>query len=304
MTWVVYSPRSDPSRWMQVLHNSGHGPIFGVVAILLLIAARTHRSFRHWPLAMQCICAVLGSAGLGLFAEILQRFTHRDPSWMDVANDLAGAAAFVSAFAWFELGYLTPKRARPSRFALGLAAISCMSFLLYPAAVCARAYWYREAAFPVLADFNARVDRFFLRAGWSDTESVVLPAYLAKFPNERGVEVRFVHGKYPGMDFIEPHADWHGYQSIVLDVANPTVEELAFALRVHDKQFNGERDDRFERTLRVAPQTRALLRVPLNDIEAGAGNRKLDMRQIAAITLIRHRGSRADRMDVQRIWLE
>src|SRR4051812_33144969 len=104
-TWVVYSPRSGSLKWGQVLHNSGHGPIFGLVAILLLIADRKHRTFRHWSLGAQCICAVAASAALGLAAEGLQFFTHRDPSWEDATNDAVGAIAFVSAFAWYEVGF-------------------------------------------------------------------------------------------------------------------------------------------------------------------------------------------------------
>jgi hypothetical protein len=304
MLWVVYSPRSDPSRWAEVLHNSGHGLIFGLVAILLLVAARTHRSFRDWPLGLQCVCAVLGSAGLGLLAEALQRFTHRDPSWMDAINDLVGAIAFVSAFAWFELRYIAGTRARIGRLALASAAIGCVTFLLYPAAVTARAYWYRESTFPVIADFHDRVDDFFLSSGWSALEAITLPPHLAKVSHERSLEVRFVLGKFPGLDFFEPHADWRGYQCLVLDIANPTDEPLAFVLRVHDRQFSGERGDRFNRTLQVAPESRAVLRIALSDIESGAATRKLDMQHISAITLIRRRGSRADRMDVQKVWLE
>jgi hypothetical protein len=223
---------------------------------------------------------------------------------MDVLNDLVGATAFVSAFASFELRYIARKRARIARSALAFVAIACLIFLLHPAAVAARAYWFRESVFPVIADFNVRIDDFFLSAGWSVYEPITLPAHLAKVPNERALELRFVRGGYPGLDFVEPHADWRGYRFLLLDIANPTNEKLAFVLRVHDRQFSGKREDRFNRTLQVAPHARATLRVPLSDIESGVANRKLDMQRIAAITLIRRRGSRADRMDVQRVWLE
>ncbi|HEU4603792.1 MAG TPA: VanZ family protein [Steroidobacteraceae bacterium] len=303
-TWVVYSPRSGQLQWVQVLHNSGHGPIFGLVAILLLIAARTHRSFRHWPLALQCVCAVVGSAGLGLAAEALQAFTHRDPSWMDALNDLVGAVTFVGAFAWFEVRYIRRERTLLIRSVLALVVVAGLVFLLLPAATAARAYWYRESSFPVLADFDQYVNEFFLSGGRSVLTQIRLAPELARHADEHALEVRFQHGAYPGIDFIEPRADWRDYETLALDIANPTDQELSFVLRVHDRHHNHRHDDRFNRILSVAPHSRAVLEVPLRDIEDGPAHRKLDLDQIAGMTLFRRRGSTADRMDVCKVWLE
>ncbi len=302
--WVVYSPRSGQLQWVQVLHNSGHGPIFGLVAILLLIAARTHRTFRHWPLALQCVCAVVGSAGLGLAAEALQAFTHRDPSWMDALNDLVGAATFVGAFAWYEVKYIGRERTLLVRSVLVLMVVAGLGFLLFPAATAARAYWYRESSFPVLADFDQYVNDFFLSGDRSVLTLIQLPSELARHSDEHALEVRFQRGAYPGIDFIEPHADWRGYKTLALDIANPTGQELSFILRVHDRRHNHGHEDRFNRTLSVAPHSRAVLEVPLSEIEHGPVNRTLDLGQIAGMTLFRPRGSTADRMDVCKVWLE
>lgn len=301
--WVVYSPRSGNLRWEQVLHNAGHGPIFGLIAILLLIAARTHRSFRQWRLAAQCISAILASAMLGLTAEGLQFFTHRDPSWMDALNDLVGATLFVSAFALYELRY--ERRSSVGRVStLVIIIVGCASFLLFPLAIAGRAYWERESSFPVIANFDERPNDFFLSVGWSALRQVPLPADLAHVRGERGLEVSFRLGVYPGVDIAEPHADWRGYEALALDVANPSDNQLDFFVRVIDQHSGRRREDRFNRLLHIAPRARTVVRIPIEDIEHGPFARSLDLSRVAGLTLFRVRTTRADRMLVQKIWLE
>jgi hypothetical protein len=302
--WVVYSPSSGRFKWQEVLHNTGHGPIFGFVAILLLIAARTHRRFRHWPLAVQCISAIAASAGLGLAAEGLQFFTHRDPSWMDATNDAVGAIAFVSAFAWYELRFLDREHTRRKRTALAVIVIAALAFLLEPAFSATRAYMLRSKQFPVLADFTTGAEPFFAGARYSRLGTAPLPSTLTRDPHERGLEVLFDVGPYPGMYLQEPMKDWSRYSNLVLDIANPTQDPLNFVIRVDDKHRHRLFGDRFNRNLFLDPMARRQIRIPLLDIEHGPRDRLLDLSRINQIILFCRKTCGADRMLVQKIWLE
>jgi hypothetical protein len=303
-TWVVYSPGSGNLKWEQVLHNTGHGPIFGLVATLLLIAARTHRSFRHWSLGAQCISAIFAAASLGLAAEGLQFFTHRDPSWEDATNDAVGAIAFVCTFALYELTFINAKHTRIKRTALAIIVVATLGFLLAPGFTAARAYIERNLAFPVVADFTDGTASYFVEADDSDLESVRLPSTLALRPNERALEVRFGSAPHSGIALLEPRKDWRGYRNLVLDIANPSVEPLDLALRVHDQWHRNKYVDRFNRILTLDPSSRREIRIPLSDIERGPRYRLLDLSRVTGIILSGRPTSAPERMYVQRIWLE
>lgn len=302
--WVVYSPSSGALKWKQVLHNSGHGPIFGIIAILLLVAARTHRKFRHWPLALQCISAIVASAALGLAAEGLQFFTHRDPSWTDAANDAVGAIAFVGAFAWYELGFLDREHTRLKRTMLAAIVVAAVVFLLMPAFGAVQAYVSRTTQFPVLADFTTGAEPFFVDPHYGVLRPAALPSNLMRTPDERGLELVFDVGPYPGMALQEPIKDWSRYSNLVLDIANPTQDPLHFVIRIDDKHKHRLFGDRFNRNLFLEPATRSAIRIPLREIEHGPRDRLLDLTRINQLILFCRKTCGAERMMVQKIWLE
>jgi len=302
--WVVYSPSSGNLKWQQVLHDSGHGPIFGFIAILLLIAARTHRVFRHWSLAAQCSAAIIASAALGLAAEGLQFFTHRDPSWRDATNDAAGAIAFVSAFAWYESRFLDREHTRLKRALLAAMVVAALGFLLAPAFGAAHAYVLRMKQFPVLVDFTTGAEPFFVDARYGELRPAPLPSNLMQSPDEHGLELLFGVGPYPGMSLQEPIKDWTRYSNLVLDIANPTQDPLHFVIRIDDKHKHRLFGDRFNRNLFLDPMARSQIRIPLREIEHGPRDRLLDLARINQIILFCRKTCGADRMMLQKMWLE
>jgi hypothetical protein len=75
-------------------------------------------------------------------------------------------------------------------------------------------------------------------------------------------------------------------------------------IRVDDEHHHRFFGDRFNRNLYLEPNTRAQIRIPLQDVQHGPRYRLLDLNRIARLFLFCRKTCGADRMDVQKIWLE
>lgn len=301
---VVFAPISSAgTRWGGALHDAAHGPIFGCVAILLLLAARRTglRWTRPWTGYFLAFC---GSALLGVATELAQIPAGRDATVSDASRDVLGAFAFLVLFAAFDSG-LPQRRAITRRTALVLLALPLLFLVVKPGVDAAVAYARRADQFPALADFSTRLDDYFIQPNWSALALVSLPREYARQEGERALRVQFQRGPYPGVNFFEPAPDWSGYTTLALDIANPSASRLELVLRVHDAQHSQLYEDRFNKELYVAPQTRATLRVSLDEIRTAPRGRAMDMQRIAGFVLFTLETSpNVAEIYVTRIWLE
>ncbi|HWK75843.1 MAG TPA: hypothetical protein VNQ81_16315 [Povalibacter sp.] len=295
---VVFAPVPGRTLGIRTLHDFAHGPIFGCVAVLLLLCIRGDGRLQLRP-AMQYLLAFFAALALGGLTELAQIPVGRDASWFDLRSDALGAAAFLGIAAAIDGRLRRPVRA----FAV-LGGVVLLGIHSTPLATAASEYLRRERAFPVLLDFSQQLDSYFLEPQRARIELQAMPSVWARQPGELALRVEFAAGPWPGIDAAEPGPDWRGYKSLVLDVTNTTDADLAFMLRVHDVHHNYEFDDRFNRMLTVAPRTRSVLRVPVVDIESAPRGRSMDLTQIADFMLFRADGSTAPEMWISRVWLE
>jgi VanZ family protein len=301
---VVLAPIPGGTRWIGALHDTAHGPIFGCVALLLLMAMRRGaRAGRMRPWT-QYAAAFCGSALLGVATELVQIPVGRDATFSDAALDVLGALAFLALFAAFDPA-LQQARALRSRIVLGLIAVPLLLVVVSPGVNAATAYARRADRFPVLADFSTRFDDYFIHPQWSVLTLAAAAREYARYDGERALRVQFQPGPYPGVDFPEPAPDWSGYTTLALDITNPHSSPFELLLRVHDASHTKYYEDRFNKVLRVAPRTRATLRVPLEEIRSAPQGRTMDMRRITDVLFFRTDASAAvPDIYVTRIWLE
>jgi hypothetical protein len=133
----------------------------------------------------------------------------------------------------------------------------------------------------------------------------MMPAPWASEADERAMHVELLDGRYAGLDFIELQPDWSGYATLAVDLTNPSSQAQRFVLRVHDAAHNNEPDDRFGRRFELAPRTRQIIRIPLQDVAAGPRTRKLDLHNVAGMIIYRTDDSpRASELYFSRAWLE
>jgi hypothetical protein len=295
---VVFAPMGGQALWLRTLHNFAHVPIFGCIAVAGAIALRA------WPAAAKfgswaSYLTGFAIAGLlGLATEIAQSFTGRDASWMDLANDLLGAIAFLGVFAVVDNRLRTGVR----RIALfgGLLVFAIASIPLVNMAL---AYAQRSWGFPVVAEFERALGTAFISTRHAKIAVEPLPQPWGDGA-QRALRIDFYEDPWPGIEFTEPPPDWRGYATLRLEAFNPTHQRLDFTVRIDDFEHNGREADRFNRLFTLEPFTHSTFVIPLHDIEHAPKERRFDLARVRRIIVFRSRPSQAPTMYLGRVALE
>lgn len=271
-------------------------PLFALVAWALLGVFRTRSRAtadpnRGSPSPLRDYAtAALAAIALGGVTELVQIPVGRDASWTDFWHDGLGIAVALGLCAAFDRRF----RFRP---ALRAACIALCIIALTPIAVpivrVARAYAYRASLWPRLADFSTDRDSFW---------TVGVGARRVFKPG--ALEIEFVGERYPGVSWFEPQPDWSGYQTLVLEIENPSDQAMELTLRVHDRQHHSGYTDRFNREFSLASHERRTIRVSLDDIAAAPRGRRMDLTHIAGLAVFRSGPPGPSRMIIYALRLE
>lgn len=263
----------------QVAQNTAHVPAFGFVAWLALRWLQSFRLSRmlHWQ---GYLAAFTIAVALGIVVELVQRLLQRDAEISDVIHDALGALGVLCFCASAQIG----SRSRTLLLVLLISGALSLGVGTYPLAWATVAWFKREQQFPQLVSFDSQIDAFFL-VPEADARIVEFPQSLAQEPHERALLLPLVNGEYPGVEIARPHADWRGYEKLVLDVANPADRPVSLSLRVHDRKHNSLSNDRFSSTQELPPRARVLYQLRLTDIESAPATRRMDMSQIASVII-------------------
>ena len=302
---VVFAPVPGDTRWIRTLHNSAHAPIFGCVSLLTLFIVRGHPRFASVGLLGQYALALSAALILGILTELLQIPAGRDASVEDALHDVIGALAVLGIFASFDSRVRASTHSGVVRAAAATIGIVALAVAAAPVTRAAIKYQQRDGRFPVLADFTERYDRYFILQQSAEFSPSRLPAPWASKAGEGAMRVEMFDGPYPGLNFIELRPDWSGYSTLAVDLTNPTPLPLQFVLRVHDAAHNNQPTDRFGHRFELAPRTRQIIRIPLQDVAAGPSTRELDLHNVAGMIIFRTDDSpRANELYFSRAWLE
>lgn len=288
--------------WYQVALNASHGPIFAVVAVLVLLMhepAERSATVAH-------VNAFFVAVGLGILIEVLQTIGHRPGQSFDVMTDAAGAAAGLGLWALFERRR-SAVAARPVAggpwWPLAIA-LTGTTLVAWPPLHAARAYAQRAAQFPIIAQFREPRDLTFVTTDGAGVAIVDLPAPWARHVGERALRLGFDAGHAPAVQVVEPSPDWRGYDVIAADLTNPTDDEVGLTLRIHDATHDWSHEDRLNLPVVLAPRTRTTIRVALSEVQAAPASRPMDLGHVANVMLFGHPAGRAGEIYVSRLWLE
>lgn len=301
---VVFSPRiaAENTLLNGTLHNFAHGPVFGLIALVILFGLRGQVRFVAQPLVRQYVLVFALTAFLGLATEVAQRFTGRDASLDDLVTDLLGAAGFLLLFAAFDSSRRAiARKARAALVAVGFLALCA---LCWPVVLTIHAYADRARAFPVIADFTRGVGLPFIIARNARVDIVPLPRQWAVAEAERALRIQLHGTRWPGIRIAEPAPDWTGYDHLAIELVNPNSFELAISMRIDDRHHNDSYEDRYNATFRLAPLARTTIRIALEDIEAAPRDRKLDLRNVARVLMFRREALREETFYLVRVELE
>jgi hypothetical protein len=295
---VVFAPVPGHSRFIDTVHNAAHGPIFGSIAVLILLWLRGRAASTHQPVVRQYATAFLVAVALGLATEIAQSLTNRDASWMDLRNDALGALALLLLFFAFDRRVRAHSGWGTTATAL-LVGLTLIGILAAPIGRSVLKYRERDRQFPTLAGY----DRYFI----SQRDAVVAPERMperwAAVPGEAAMRVSLRPRTYSGISFIELSPDWSAHSTLLLDLTNPGPTDLLLRLRINDVAHTQAFNDRFNRYLTLRAGSREVFRVALEDVRRAPQGRAMRLDAIAEMTLFAPQPVSAEFL-VSRAWLE
>jgi len=288
--------------WYQVSLNASHGPIFALVAVLVLLM---HEPAQRSD-ALSYVNAFFVAVGLGILVEILQTMAHRPGQPFDVMTDAAGAAAGLGLLALAERrrGGAAARQAAGGPWWPLAIALTGITLVAWHPLHAARAYAQRAAQFPTVAQFREPRDLTFVTTEGAGVAIVELPAPWAQRIGERALRLGFDAGHAPAVQIVEPSPDWRGYSVIAADLTNPTDDEVGLTLRIHDATHDWSHEDRMNLPLVLAPRTRTTVRVALSEVQSAPASRPMDLGRIANVMLFGRPAVPPGEIYVSRLWLE
>jgi uncharacterized protein YfiM (DUF2279 family) len=267
------------TAFSRALENAAHAPLFALIAVALLIWLR----HLNWPPASvrQYLLALAGAVALGGFGEIAQSFTaSRHAEWIDLVNDLLGAAAGLSLYALYDKRLVLNAVLRR---ALLFVVVVALLAVAAPVARLSFMYWQRWQQLPALATWESQAGHHFVISDSAELKVIATPlcanASAALQVSPLGTS------RWVGATIDEPWPDWSSYSQLAIEVANPNDKPLDVVLRINDGAHTNEFDDRFNRSFAVAPHARATLQVPLSEVQAAPKTRQLDLKNVTRLVL-------------------
>jgi hypothetical protein len=291
--------------WHRTALNAAHGPIFALVAVLLLLM--------HPPAVRSGSVAYVDSffvaVGLGILIEIVQTLSNRPGQPSDVMTNAAGAAAGLGVWAIAAAqsaavsGHHQGQRVRGLWWPLAIA-LAGVAVVAWPPLQAARAYAQRSTQFPVIAQFREPRDLAFVTTEGASVAIAELPSPWVRREGERALRLGFDARRAPAVQVVEPSPDWRGYTVIAADVTNPTDEEVGLTLRIHDVSHDWSHEDRLNLPVVLAPRTRTTMRVALTEVQAAPASRSMDLGHVANVMLFGRPAAQPGVIYVSRLWLE
>lgn len=291
---LVKWPFSAKTWWL-VTEDLGHVPLFALLTAALFGAFRARslaavepnptspvdrgetlpaepnggRAVNVRIYALTAVAAMVLAVG----SELAQIPVGRDASWTDLRHDGIGIAMALALLAASDRRLALGKPVRWSLIGLCLVAVVVVAL---PLVRMVRAYSYRAALFPRLADFSTDRDAYWTIGLGARREF-----------SHGSLAVEFIAEPYPGVTWFEPQPDWRGYQRLVLDIENPDDVPVELTLGVHDRHHHSGYSDRFNYEVTLAPKERRTVRIAMEDIAQAPRTRPMDMAHIAGVAVFR-----------------
>jgi hypothetical protein len=301
LSLLLFARLPGRGLWHDVAINASHGPIFAVVAVLLLLMRRAATR----AVGTAYVDAFFVSVGFGVLIEIVQTLAHRPGQSFDVMTDAAGAAAGLGLWALVERRGRAGKRhpIGDTWWPLAVALLGTM-LVTWPPLQAARAYAHRAAEYPTIAQFREPRDLTFVKTDGAGVAIVELPAPWSQRAGERALRLGFDAVHAPAVQIVEPSPDWRGYSLVAVDLTNASETEVRLTFRILDAQHDWSHADRMNLPLALAPGTRTTVRVALSEVRGAPASRPMDLARIVNVMLFGTPSAVPGELYVSRLWLE
>jgi hypothetical protein len=258
--------------WLAV-SNAGHLPLFGLFATGIFFAL-PHRLARQ---PGRYVTTVAISTLTAVCIEAVQSLFNRTPSLEDAMTGVLGITLALGGIAVW-----THQTARVLRIAYAGLIILILFWLFTPAWHETRVLVWSTQHFPVLGDFEDRIELQLWRAKSDLHGQLTSVARSEQYvtSGRHSLEVRTGWGSWSGVRYTIPPQDWRKFRELHLDVYNPG-RDFHLRLRLEDAESqNGQA--RFMKRFDMQPGWNQL-RVPLSDFREAA--QALDLGAVTQLIL-------------------
>lgn len=292
------------SRLWREFTNAGHAPLFGVLSIAVLVLSRTWITRLKLPIHHYYLSATATSV-TGFLTEVVQYFTPRDASALDMVYNLIGIFSFLLIAASFDknLWAVPLFRVSRSRAVVRLLAVILFSTAFISFGTIAMAHAHRKVQFPVILDFESWLDKSFLETSFARVDFVSPPEEWASNMSSRVAKWTITPNRLSTVTIQYPNPIWTGYNNLYLEIFSTLAQPMPITLRVNDVQHNFELTDRFNTTIEIQPGANPVT-IPLSQIESAPQGRKMDMSSIANIILFTSVTAKGQTLFIDNIQLE
>jgi hypothetical protein len=289
-------------KFLSVINNFAHGPVFGAVAVLLLAWIRP-RVGKH---AAAYAFAFVFATAAGLAVEWLQILTHRDASYADAITNALGAGAALCLVAFWDMSRPPLTTASYGRYLTLCAGALQLMILLAPVGVAIRAYVERTHRFPTVLEFGSETALYFVELRDCEAAPIRLPQEGTAHDGRDALLIRFSGKEWPGISAVEPVPDWRGYRRLRIDVANPGPADIGLGVRVDEIGHGLQYSDRYNAVFMLRAGTSQVLDVMLEDVAAAPRHGRLDLARVGELVLFRASSATARKSEIilTRVWLE
>jgi len=299
----IRNPLETHDRLNQALWNMGHLFFFALLGMLLL--TQTSLARQSWQI--KCLFSVLLSLLLGGIIEVIQYSIGRNMDFQDILQDmLGGVLGFLVVVFYLDESPVQrgTGRANLKKIALGTSLVVMVVLIaFYPVFKILLDKHRMQADLPLLAGFESSVEL----ARWESdyVNRLELDQRIVK-KGVSSLRVEFgVGSEYSDITLRALALDWRGYEWLNISIYNAQADNLAIELKIFDQQHlaNGYAySDRFNRPLRLLPGWNEI-KVSLLDIQNAPQQRKIDLHNMAVITLFVQRPKRAQTIYLDNIHL-
>ena len=269
VTLLLLLPQPVSGRIAGAIMDLCHGPLFAVLAAVMCWSTRD--SSRLPPKWRGLLIWFLLSA-FGLFAEALQGWVSRHPSWQDAVANMLGAAAGVL---WMQSKLPSPQKAI-TRF---LAALLLLGSAAYPLVILADAL-QQHRQLPLLASFETPWEL----TRWSVRDCELKRVRAHATDGAWAIRIDMQTEVYPGVEYAEVPRDWTPYRELALDVTLDHPQSLSLIIKIYDEAHNQETTDRFHHVAELKKGMN-VIRIALKDVENAPYKRRMDLSRIRVLQL-------------------
>ncbi len=270
----------DGTFFWSELHNTGHTPLFAIVALCVLgvlsgvFRKKPHAGFSRY------LWAFIITVTLGALYEISQIWGPGDADIVDLIRDIGGAfPALVFAMVLHKGPEAYARRIKPIwRYALVAIAALVLVVAFAPLILWGAAYYQRDRSYPTIMNFDSPLELKFIQMQDAYLDVVPPPSDWKRASGAVG-KLTLFSGEYPGLEISEPYPDWTAKKFLKFDIYSTQSSPRNLTIRIDDIHHNQEFNDRYNHTITISPGDNAIS-LPLDDIRKAPASRETDMKAI------------------------